>query len=144
MIKLWEGHCNRGSKPQQQRLVDILDIVIENFQGEFFLVFDALDECPAARNDERRTLLGFLEGLMVKHPSKMHILATSRPEPDIRSKLEKHQNVNLETGLVEDVETFVRAQVSHGRLCEWGASIQKQILEKLLDIPERYVYLVHE
>ncbi|XHG01776.1 hypothetical protein AWENTII_005149 [Aspergillus wentii] len=137
MIKLWEGHSNRGSKPQQQKLVDILDIIIENFQGEFFLVFDALDECPATGHAERSFLLESLQGLMAKHPSKMHILATSRPEPDIRSKLEKYQNVNLEIGLVEDVETFVRAQVSHGRLCEWGASIQKQILEKLLDIPER-------
>ena len=143
MFKLWEEHRHRGSKPQQQKLAEILDSVLETSQGELFLILDALDECPA-KHDERRSLLQFLEELLGKHRAKLHILATSRPEPDIRSRLEQYQSVNLETGLGEDVETFVRAQVAHGRLCEWDESVKKRTLERLLDIPERYVALINK
>ncbi|PWY91628.1 hypothetical protein BO94DRAFT_574028 [Aspergillus sclerotioniger CBS 115572] len=136
MIKLWEEHRHRGSMPQQQKLAEILDIVLETSQSEFFLILDALDECPA-KNDERGSLLQFLEELLGKHRARIHILATSRPEPDIRARLEQYQLVNLETRLGEDVETFVRDQVAHGRLCEWNESVKKLTLEKLLDIPER-------
>ncbi|KAI3058977.1 hypothetical protein CBS147352_987 [Aspergillus niger] len=137
IIKLWEEHCNRGSKPQLQKFADILDIVLGTSQSEFFLILDALDECPVTGNDERRSLLQFLEELLEKHRIRIHILATSRPEPDIRSRLERYQSVDMELGLGQDVETFVRAQVTHGRLREWGESVKRRILEKLLDIPER-------
>ncbi|GLB11572.1 hypothetical protein AtubIFM57258_008442 [Aspergillus tubingensis] len=137
IIKLWEEHSPRGSKPQQQKFADILDVVLESSQGEVFLILDALDECPATGDDGRSSLLQFIVELLGKHQSKMHILATSRPEPDIRSRLERFQSVDLETGLGQDVETFVRDQVAHGRLREWGESVKKRTLEKLLDIPER-------
>ncbi|PYH73951.1 uncharacterized protein BO88DRAFT_484802 [Aspergillus vadensis CBS 113365] len=137
IINLWEEHSPRGSKPQQQKFADILDVVLESSQGEVFLILDALDECPATGDDGRSSLLQFIVELLGKHQSKMHILATSRPEPDIRSRLELYQSVDLETGLGQDVETFVRDQVAHGRLREWGESVKKRTLEKLLDIPER-------
>ncbi|OJI81520.1 hypothetical protein ASPTUDRAFT_58772 [Aspergillus tubingensis CBS 134.48] len=137
LVNLWEEHSPRGSKPQQQKFADILDVALESSQGEFFLILDALDECPATGDDGRSSLLQFIEELLEKHESKIHILATSRPEPDIRSRLERYQSVDLETGLGQDVETFVRAQVAHGRLCEWGEGVKKRTLEKLLDIPER-------
>ncbi|PYI34344.1 hypothetical protein BP00DRAFT_390371 [Aspergillus indologenus CBS 114.80] len=136
VVKLWEEHRHRGSKPQQQKLAEILDVVLETSQGHFFLILDALDECPA-KAGERGSLLRFLEELLERHRAKLHIIATSRPEPDIRSRLEQYQCVNLETGLAEDVEAFVRAQVAHGRLCEWDESVKTRTLEKLLDIPER-------
>ena len=143
MLKLWEEHRHRGSEPQQQKFADILDVVLDTSQREFFLILDALDECPTAQ-DERSSLLQFLEELLVKHPGKMHILATSRPEPDIRSRLEQYQSVNLENGLAEDVETFVHAQVARGRLSNWDESVKKCTLERLLDIPERYVALTNK
>ncbi|RAH48293.1 uncharacterized protein BO95DRAFT_480367 [Aspergillus brunneoviolaceus CBS 621.78] len=136
MVKLWEEHRPRGSNPHQQKLAEILDIVLEASEDQFFLILDALDECPA-KNGERGLLLPFLEDLLGKHPTKLHILATSRPEPDIRSRLEQYQSVNLEAGLAKDVETFVRAQVTHGRLSAWDDSIKERTLEKLLDISER-------
>ncbi|KAI9040201.1 uncharacterized protein KD926_008525 [Aspergillus affinis] len=141
MVQLWEEHCHRGSEPQQQKLADILDIVLETSQGGFFLLLDALDECPSTDHDERSSLLQFLEEHLGRHRAKIHILATSRLEPDIRPRMERYQSVSLETGLEEDVETFVRAQVVHGKLSEWGESVKKRTLEKLLDIPERYVQL---
>ncbi|RAH65650.1 uncharacterized protein BO66DRAFT_423324 [Aspergillus aculeatinus CBS 121060] len=136
MVKLWEEHRHRGSNPHQKQFAEILKFVLEASEGQFFLILDALDECPA-KNGERGLLLPFLEDLLKKHRTKLHILATSRPEPDIRSRLEQYQSVNLEAGLAKDVETFVRAQVSDGRLSAWDDSIKERTLEKLLEIPER-------
>ncbi|CAI7627297.1 unnamed protein product [Penicillium bialowiezense] len=136
MIKLWEDHSHRGSKPQQEKLTDIFDSLLDTSDCEFFLVLDALDECPTKEHDGRSLLLQFLKGLVERHRAKIHVLVTSRPEPDIRSKLEQYPSVNLESGLRDDVETFVRAQVSHGRLSKWEESIQNLTLERLLDIPE--------
>lgn len=45
--------------------------------------------------------------------------------------MEDYRNVNLETGLSEDVETFVRAHVARERLYRWKESIRKKILRKL-------------
>lgn len=141
MIQLWEDHSHRGSKPQQERLTDIFDSLLDTSECEFYLVLDALDECPTREHDGRSSLLQFLEGLVERHQAKINVLVTSRPEPDIRSKLEQYPSVNLETGLRDDVETFVRAQVSHGRLSKWEESIQNLTLERLLEIPEWYVTL---
>ncbi|KAJ5589982.1 protein kinase domain family protein [Penicillium hetheringtonii] len=98
LVKLWEDHGHRGSKPQQQKFADVLDIVLEDSQDKVFLIIDAMDECPVKDHDGRSSLLEFIEQLLSKHPSKLHILATSRPEPDIRSRLEQYLNVDLEIG----------------------------------------------
>lgn len=115
---------------------------MEDSQDEVFLIIDAMDECPVKDHDGRSSLLEFIEQLSSKHPSKLHILATSRPEPDIRSRLEQYLNVDLEIGLAGDVETFVRDQISKGRLSRWDESVKERALNKLLDIGERHVLMI--
>lgn len=144
LVKLWEDHTHRGSKPERQKFEDILDLILETSPGESFLIIDAMDECPVSEHDGRDSLLKFIEELSAKHPSKLHILATSRPEPDIRSRLEQSESVDIELGLVGDVETFVCDQISHGRLSEWDEPRKQRALEKLLDIPERYVAMANK
>lgn len=144
LVKLWEDHSHRGSMPQQQKFADVLDSVLEHSQEETFLILDAMDECPAVDYDGRSFLLDFIEQLSGKHPLKLHILATSRPEPDIRSRLEQYESFDLESGLGGDVEIFVRNQISHGKLSRWGESAKKRALEKLLDIEERHVAMIRK
>ncbi|KAJ5726568.1 uncharacterized protein N7483_007925 [Penicillium malachiteum] len=95
LVNLWEDHSHRGSKRQLQKFADILDIVLEDSQGKSFLILDAMDECPATEHEGRSSLLEFMEDLSRKHPSKLHILATSRPEPDIRLMLKQYESVDL-------------------------------------------------
>ncbi|OQE19034.1 hypothetical protein PENSTE_c016G01255 [Penicillium steckii] len=137
LVRLWEDQSHRGSRPPQKTFAEILDIILEESQDESFLIFDALDECPAIEHDGRSSLLEFIECLSAKHSSKLHILATSRPEPDIRSRFEQFTSVDLELGLGGDVENFVRDRISHGRLSRWDESAKERALKKLLDLKER-------
>ncbi|OJJ42631.1 hypothetical protein ASPZODRAFT_76501 [Penicilliopsis zonata CBS 506.65] len=137
---IWEGHrANR--EPEYSQLIKILDGIVGHLPGKVYIVFDALDECPSEPGrKERQLLLSFLKTLVEQHSDKLHLLATSRPEPDIRQSLEKHKSLNLEDGLERDVETFVRAELKCGSLSKWeaiDASIHTKIEERLLGIPER-------
>ncbi|KAE8421035.1 hypothetical protein BDV36DRAFT_292709 [Aspergillus pseudocaelatus] len=103
-----------------------------------FLMLDAFDECPerSGRN-ERKTLLSLLIGLNEGHMNKLHILATSRPEQDICATLERFPTVDLEARLAEDVETFVHAEVSTGRLRHLPEDKKVRTLEQLLRTRDR-------
>ena len=141
VIRMWERHSNRGSQPDRGELRDTLDDVLSKAPGEKFLVLDALDECPerSGRN-ERKVLLSLLAGLNASHKNKLHILATSRPEQDIRATLERFPTVDLEAQLSEDVETFVRTEVSNGRLRDFEESKRARALDQLLRTRDRYSY----
>lgn len=136
--KMWERNSGRGSQPGWEELRDTLDDVLSKTPGEIFLVLDALDECPErlGRN-EREVLLSLLARLIESHKDKLHILATSRPEQDIQAKLGRFPTVDLEAKLAEDVETFVRTEVSNGRLREFK-DMQDRIVDHLLGTRERY------
>ncbi|KAJ5618698.1 hypothetical protein N7528_006809 [Penicillium herquei] len=140
VLQMWQSH--RGNRePDYKNLIDTLDSVINYLSGDVYLVFDALDECPfTASRKERQLLLQFIEHLIEQHPSKLHILATSRPEPDIRVRLEKHNSFDLELGLGGDVEVFVRSELKDGQLSRWAgidASILATIEQRLLGTHER-------
>lgn len=134
---MWERNSVPGSQPGREELRDTLDDVLSITPGEIFLVLDALDECPErSRQNERKELLSLLVGLNEHHKNKLHILATSRPEQDIRAKLGRFLTVDLEAKLAEDVETFVRTEISNGRLVKFQ-HMQNRILDHFLGT-ERY------
>lgn len=140
ITKLWESYSRPGTQPDQQTLCEALNETLRNLEGQVFLVLDALDECPNTPGRYQRNFaLEFLLKLQASHPTKLHVLATSRPEPDIRSQFEGCRTLDLEVKLGGDVETFVRAQVAGGPIKEFDSSIQDKVIEKLLDTPERYV-----
>ncbi|KAB8275406.1 hypothetical protein BDV30DRAFT_236772 [Aspergillus minisclerotigenes] len=138
VTKMWERNSGRGSLPGWEELRDTLDDVLSTTPGEIFLVLDALDECPerSGRN-ERKVLLSLLIGLNERHKNKLHILATSRPEQDIRATLRRFPTVDLEAQLADDVETFVRTEVSNGRLQNFKKDIKARALDQLLRTGDR-------
>ncbi|GAB1210767.1 hypothetical protein APSETT445_009565 [Aspergillus pseudonomiae] len=138
VTRMWERHSNRGSQPDRGELWDTLDDVLSKTPGEMFLVLDALDEClERSGRSERKVLLSLLAGLNESHKNKLHILATSRPEQDIRATLERFPTVDLEAQLSEDVETFVRTEVSNGRLRDFEESKRARVLDQLLRTRDR-------
>ncbi|KNG88866.1 hypothetical protein ANOM_003719 [Aspergillus nomiae NRRL 13137] len=138
VTRMWERHSNRGSQPDRGELRDTLDDVLSKTPGEMFLVLDALDECPErSGRSERKVLLSLLAGLNESHKNKLHILATSRPEQDIRATLERFPTVDLEAQLSDDVETFVRTEVSNGRLRDFEESKRARALDQLLRTRDR-------
>ena len=118
---LWKKHNVSGSRPSNDILVTILDEMIHAFAREsrrVFLVFDALDECPArldntaagSMNEKnlllRSEVLDTLMHLIDKH-SNLRIVATSRKELDMQSRFESQPCLNIEDYIADDLDTFV-------------------------------------
>ncbi|KAL4757474.1 uncharacterized protein BDW70DRAFT_171367 [Aspergillus foveolatus] len=139
VTKMWEQHHLRGSQPDSKSISYVLDDVLSSISGNIYLVFDALDECPEnAHYKERGSLLSLLVGLLERHKNKVHILATSRPEQDIKQVLEKSPRVDLEARLDKDVKTFVNTSIAQGPLKDLkDEEIKKMIVDQLLSSKER-------
>jgi hypothetical protein len=80
---------------------------------EVYLVFDALDECPA---QEREQILGFITNILTLESTscRVKVFATSRPEHDISDAFEKHNVPTIKIladNVKSDIETYTRGQV---------------------------------
>lgn len=141
VINIWEEHHLKGSQPDSKAISCVLHSLLSAIRGEIYLVLDALDECPEnEESKERGSLLLLLEDLLKRHSTKIHILATSRPEPDIQQKLERFSKIDLEAHLAEDVKTFVTISLAQNPLKRWKTDIHDLILDELLNSKERYVF----
>ncbi|KAF7616735.1 hypothetical protein AFLA_004791 [Aspergillus flavus NRRL3357] len=139
LVSLWEEHGRQNREPDQDKLSTVLRDVINNHTGDrLFLIFDALDECPDNEVHERDLLFQVLKGLIDEHGEKIHLLATSRYEENIRCHLEESLKIDLEDRMNNDVEAFVRDALDHGKLSRWKKEkgVNDQILAKLLDTKE--------
>lgn len=129
VTKVWESHSRRGSQSDSRTIFNILGDVLSSIRGEVFLVFDALDECPEnAELKERGSLLRILVDLLEGYKDKIHILATSRWEQDIRLSLGQVPRLDLEACLAEDVKTFVTTSIADGLLNRYNSVTKKLIL----------------
>lgn len=141
LVKLWDKHHLQGSEPNLQTILGVLDDVLSSIpdQGHVYLVFDALDECPAntTADSERKSLLSVVVDLLERHKDKVHILATSRSETDIKEELEKFSTVDLEAHLAEDVKQFVTAAISRDPLQKYSEEIKALIFHTLVTSEER-------
>ncbi|KAI9683766.1 MAG: hypothetical protein M1822_005956 [Bathelium mastoideum] len=82
LLRLHDRYHN--AIPPDQALMDYLHQLILAFD-DVYIILDALDECP--RNEYRRDVLKALVDLRVWSEPSLHLLVTSREEPDIRDVL---------------------------------------------------------
>lgn len=75
----------QGQRPDTKTLVNTLAATIRGF-SDVFLVIDAMDECPF-QSGERKKLLDCLRGIHMAKSDNLHLLCTSRREPDIETVL---------------------------------------------------------
>lgn len=80
--------------------------IIKGPEQDLFIVIDALDECPLP---ERRELLRRINELRKEGNGKVHILATSRREPDVDDRLKEPPTVamDIKDQFGEDIKLFV-------------------------------------
>lgn len=113
--------------------------IINGLKQDVFIVIDALDECPLP---ERHELLEFIEELCKRGDAKVHILATSRQEPDINAKLKESPTVavDIEHRVQNDIVLFVQnALLNDKELSRWDGGSKSRIKEKLTAFDETYV-----
>ncbi|KAE8380182.1 hypothetical protein BDV26DRAFT_290576 [Aspergillus bertholletiae] len=139
LISLWEEHDRKNRDPDHDKFLTILnDVIGSHARDHLFLIFDALDECPDNEVYERNLLFQVLKGLIDDHGKKVHLLATSRYEENIRYHLDDSMKIDLEDRMNDDVEAFVRNALDYGKLSRWKKEkgVNDQILAKLLDTEE--------
>lgn len=137
--KVFASHMNG----QQQASLESLLTAFQHMSqqaGELWIVLDALDECPN-KQQQRQELLGWIHDFHTGS-SNVHILVTSRPEPDIKFAIEEKwlcaiDVVTLESDLVQqDISSYVHWEVKEGsRLVRWHGrdDIQKNIKDVLVE-----------
>ena len=106
--------------------------------GETFLVIDALDECPK-ESGERRDLLDILTDIHAWGLPNLHVLVTSRNEPDIDmvlSPLITLPPTCIQTDRIQsDISLYVRSQLTKDpELAKWSKfpTISMEIEESLV------------
>ncbi|KAL3252711.1 hypothetical protein ABHI18_009940 [Aspergillus niger] len=136
--RIWKEHGTKGSNPSNAMLQETLHKMINAYKGDVFLILDALDECPnAAIRKERSFLLALLTELRKNCSDNIHILVTSRPEPDIIEHLEWCTALDLEEKQGSDILAFVKVKVEalDDRIAP--KEVKTQIIHELLQDDKR-------
>lgn len=120
--------------PPASVLVQYLRLLCEEF-FEVFVAIDALDEAP--RDGPRQRLLNVFEMIRKWKIQRLHILITSRNEPDIGSCLElltSQQVPMANIGLDQDISNYIESRLdTDRRLLKWHlhrSRIAKTLSEK--------------
>jgi hypothetical protein len=106
LTKLYYSCHDGGSQPSIESLQVTLLHILEVFD-DVYIVLDALDECS-----ERTAVLKWIKQTTSWRKSKLHLLATSRPEEDIAKYLRSldPDHVNIKQDLVSrDIERYINS-----------------------------------
>jgi ankyrin repeat domain-containing protein 50 len=126
---LYKG-CSEGQhRASVHDLKVILPLVVKDIE-DVFIVIDGLDEC--AKIGERGELLTLVEEIHAWSLSKLHLLVTSRPEPDIKSLLAplvESQAISIQGSQVDsDINLHIRSQLSTDpKLKKWPNDVKVEI-----------------
>ncbi|KAN0128615.1 hypothetical protein V8E53_013534 [Lactarius tabidus] len=139
--RLYKEHDEGSRTPSDAALKKCLMnmLAIPN-QSPIYIILDALDECPNSYGipSPREQVLSLLKELMDLRQSQLHICVTSRPEFDIRAKLEPLalHSVSLhdESGQKQDILDYVNSVVysdSETMMKRWREEEKKMVVEAL-------------
>ncbi|KAI0454305.1 hypothetical protein F5B21DRAFT_504410 [Xylaria acuta] len=118
-------HNYRNDMPPDRALLGCLRQLLRSFD-DAYIILDALDESP--RDRYRKAILQTLVDLRVWSEPGLHLLVTSREEPDIRDVLLEElgalpdEIISMRNDAVDnDIKSFVSGSLkSERRLRKWG------------------------
>ena len=114
----------------EAELSAILCDSMEEFD-HIYIILDALDECV-----ERQKLLSVVQQLLHSKTRNMHILVTSRSDPDLEEYLTPMitAHILLESSLIEpDIRSYIQEQLNHSpKLRRWPQKVQANIESALM------------
>jgi hypothetical protein len=124
-----------GYEPTIEELTSALFAVIDHLGKEVYLILDALDEFPEnSKNSRRKELLEQIKRMAERNFENLHILATSRNEPDIRATLGKLANgcISIQSSKVDaDIKMYVRSCLLEDPFNKLPDSVRGSIETKL-------------
>jgi len=108
------------------------------FQGEIFIILDALDECPnfSGRPSAREEVLELMEELVDLELPNVHLCVASRPEIDIRMSLDPLASLQIslheESGQKRDIIEYIKSVVHSDRtMRRWRNEDQDMVIDTL-------------
>lgn len=122
----------REAKPQMDVIKAELHSILK-LSGQTFLVIDALDECPIGdENRSRAKVLALLTELWRWPLPNLHVLVTSRNEPDIGKALAPLRNfssLSIQASQVQpDIHKYINSQLANDlELNKWPSSTKTEI-----------------
>jgi hypothetical protein len=116
----------------------LTDILSLPGQAPFYIILDALDECPdLPRNQSaREEVLKLIEELVNSNLPNLHLCVASRPEIDVRIVLEPLTSLRLslddESGQKEDIIAYIKSVVHSDRMMRrWRKEDQNLVIDTL-------------
>jgi hypothetical protein len=134
LAKLYQSCHDGKSQPSEQSLQSVLLLILEAF-NDVYIVLDALDECA-----EREDVLKWIKQTTRWRKTKLHLLATSRPEEEIARHLQllDPDHVNINQYLVSrDIERYIDSILyDKDSFMQWGDEINANIKNTVLKSAE--------
>ena len=131
LVDLYTRHSH--DVPPETELINALRSLI-SATGQVYFILDALDECPAT-NGERAKLIALLKTFKGLDLPNLHILTTSRMEPDLSdmSQMVTAPPMNIQTSELDaDIRLHIRNQmVNDPNLSCWPSDLQDEIEAEL-------------
>ena len=108
---------------------------------EVWIVLDALDECTSRKGAPTEGLLSWIRDLVNSEQRNVHLLVTSRPEHDIKSRVsefaDKDGMIPIQSDLItDDIHAYVRTRVRQDEgLKRWQSQpeVQNEIESRLME-----------
>lgn len=132
---------SKGGHPDTERLEEAILSSVYGFSA-VYIIIDGLDEC-AELGGYRKKLLKSLRSILTNAPDNLHILCTSRNEPDIRIGLLPASSVSTKTELDlmsrrdmidHDIGTYVDSTISSDEEFDsWPHEVKLQARKVLIE-----------
>lgn len=123
-------HGTLDSAPSLSNLTGLLVKMISHYDC-FYIVVDAIDECP---DDHRHEVLGILRDLSTDAVNA-RLIYTSREEIDIKKAFTEFKRVRIAAN-ISDLELYVESEigvrVSSGRLIITHSEVKDKIIDTLV------------
>ncbi|KAH9057164.1 hypothetical protein EDB87DRAFT_1129055 [Lactarius vividus] len=117
--RLYLAHGKGTQPPSDEALANCLtNMLSATTQHPIYIIVDALDECPdtSGVRSPRERVLSFIKRLVDLRLRNLHICVTSRPEIDIRNRLEPLTSLRVslhdQTGHKEDIAKYIGSEVN--------------------------------
>lgn len=124
--------CDAGRRqPLETQLESTLSRILEVFDSTY-IVIDSLDECVT-----KADLLRWLRSVASETSANVHLLLTSRPEPDIEyglAALANLQKISIgDQSTMNDISVYLDARLHAAEMDKWREPEKQQIRRALLD-----------
>ena len=128
LVELYHTCANGGRQPLESQLESTLSRILET-GGNTYIVIDSLDECV-----EKDDLLRWIQSMTSMTSGKLHLMLTSRPEPEIKrglSCLSGCQKVDIiNQSVVIDIAAYLDAELA--KMHKWNKPGEKVAIKDAL------------